>query len=157
MSGRNITLDVAHGAQSTDSHQTQSKGGEKGGTTGGFKLGVGLSAAGGEDESMQGTSTATRLNAGGDINLDAKNDLTLIGTEATAERDIKLKAGNDLKILSAQNASSSDSNRRSWGPKAASSSGKTVSVFMAAPTSAWVTLSAKESSNRRRTSTPVTN
>ncbi|WP_460097189.1 hemagglutinin repeat-containing protein [Pseudomonas sp. S3_C01] len=115
VSGRNITLDVAHGAQSTDSHQTQSKGGVKGGTTGGFKLGVGLSAAGGEDESMQGTSTATRLNAGGDINLDAKNDLTLIGTEATAERDIKLKAGNDLKILSAQNASSSDSNRRSWG------------------------------------------
>ena len=115
VSGRNITLDVAHGAQSTDSHQTQSKGGVKGGTTGGFKLGVGLSAAGGEDKSMQGTSTATQLNAGGDINLDAKNDLTLIGTEATAERDIKLKAGNDLKILSAQNASSSDSNRRSWG------------------------------------------
>ncbi|MCD4531661.1 hemagglutinin repeat-containing protein [Pseudomonas sp. C3-2018] len=115
VSGRNITLDVAHGSQSTDSHQTQSKGGVKGGTTGGFKLGVGLSAAGGEDESMQGTSTATQLNAGGDINLNAKNDLTLIGTEATAERDIKLKAGNDLKILSAQNASSSDSNRRSWG------------------------------------------
>ncbi|WLG22504.1 hemagglutinin repeat-containing protein [Pseudomonas sp. FP1154] len=115
VSGRNITLDVAHGAQSTDSHQTQSKGGVKGGTTGGFKLGVGLSAAGGEDESMQGTSTATQLNAGGDINLDAKNDLTLIGTEATAERDIKLKAGNDLRVLSAQNAFSSESSRRSWG------------------------------------------
>jgi filamentous hemagglutinin len=114
-SGRNITLDVAHGAQSSDSHQTQSKGGVKGGTTGGFKLGVGVSNAGGKDQSTQGTSTPTQLNAGRDINLDAKNDLTLIGTEATAERDIKLKAGNDLKILSAQNASSSESNRRSWG------------------------------------------
>ncbi|CAH0321622.1 DNase CdiA [Pseudomonas brassicacearum] len=115
VSGRNITLDVAHGAESSDSRQTQSKGGVKGGTTGGFKLGVGVSNAGGKDESTQGTSTATQLNAGNDINLNAKNDLTLIGTEATAERDIKLKAGNDLKILSAQNASSSDSNRRSWG------------------------------------------
>ncbi|WP_447768673.1 hemagglutinin repeat-containing protein [Pseudomonas kilonensis] len=115
VSGRNITLDVAHGAESTDSRQTQSKGGVKGGTTGGFKLGVGVSNAGGKDESTQGTSTATQLNAGNDINLNAKNDLTLIGTEANAERDIKLKAGNDLKVLSAQNASSSESSRRSWG------------------------------------------
>nr|WP_257225753.1 hemagglutinin repeat-containing protein [Pseudomonas sp. ICMP22404] len=115
VSGRNITLDVAHGAQSTDSDQTYSKGGVKGGTTGGFKLGVGISNAGSQDESTQGTSTATQLNAVGDIFLKAKNDLTLIGTEATAGKDIKLKADNDLKILSAQNASSSESNRRSWG------------------------------------------
>nr|WP_256662578.1 MULTISPECIES: hemagglutinin repeat-containing protein [unclassified Pseudomonas] len=115
VSGRNITLDVAHGAQSTNSDQTYSKGGVKGGTTGGFKLGVGISNAGSQDESTQGTSTATQLNAVGDIVLKAKNDLTLIGTEATAGKDIKLKADNDLKILSAQNASSSESNRRSWG------------------------------------------
>ncbi|MFJ2486387.1 hemagglutinin repeat-containing protein [Pseudomonas sp. NPDC087639] len=113
--GKDITFDVAHGSESSDGHSTQSKGGLKGGTTGGFKLGVGVSNAGTEDKSTQGTSTATQLNAGGSINLDAKNDLTLIGTRATAERDISLKAGNDLNILSAQNAYESSHDRRSWG------------------------------------------
>ncbi|WP_082555842.1 hemagglutinin repeat-containing protein [Pseudomonas sp. Root329] len=115
VTGRNITFDVAHGAENSEDNQTQSKGGIKGGTTGGFKLGVGISNAGNKGESSQGTSTATQLNAGGSVNLDAKNDLTLIGTQATAERDIKLKAGNDLNILSAQNAYSSENTRRSWG------------------------------------------
>ncbi|PYB88720.1 hemagglutinin [Pseudomonas koreensis] len=113
--GKDITFDVAHGSESSDGHSTQSKGGVKGGTTGGFKLGVGVSNAGTEDKSNQGTSTATQLNAGGSINLDAKNDLTLIGTRATAERDISLKAANDLNILSAQNAYESSHDRRSWG------------------------------------------
>ncbi|WP_165353263.1 hemagglutinin repeat-containing protein [Pseudomonas sp. ACM7] len=115
VTGRNITFDVAHGDEGTDGNQTQSKGGLKGGTTGGFKLGVGVSNAGSKDESTQGNSTPVQLNAGGSVNLDAKNDLTLIGTQAIAERDIKLKAGNDLNILSAQNASSSENSRRSWG------------------------------------------
>jgi filamentous hemagglutinin len=113
--GKDITFDVAHGSESSDGHSTQSKGGVKGGTTGGFKLGVGVSNAGTEDKSNQGTSTATQLNAGGSINLDATNDLTLIGTRATAERDISLKAGNDLNIPSAQNAYESSHDRRSWG------------------------------------------
>ncbi|WP_339494671.1 hemagglutinin repeat-containing protein [Pseudomonas sp. RA_105y_Pfl2_P56] len=115
ITGKNIVLDVAHGAQSSDGNHTQSKGGLKGGTTGGFKLGVGVSNAASQGESSQGNSVATALNAGGSINLDAKNDLTLVGTHAIAERDIKLKAGNDLNILSAQNASSSEDSRRSWG------------------------------------------
>nr|WP_256578080.1 hemagglutinin repeat-containing protein [Pseudomonas sp. R25(2017)] len=124
VTGRDITLDVAHGAQGSDASQTQSKGGLKGGTTGGFKLGVGISNAGSQDESTQGLSTPTQLNAGGSINLDAKNDLTLIGTRAVAERDIKLKAGNDLNILSAQNASSSENSRRSWGAEGGVIAGK---------------------------------
>ncbi|WP_445179369.1 hemagglutinin repeat-containing protein [Pseudomonas sp. McL0111] len=115
IAGRDITLDVAHGADGSEGNQTQSKGGLKGGTTGGFKLGVGISNAAGQDDSTQGNSTSTQLNAGGSINLDAKNDLTLIGTKAIAERDINLKAANDLNILSTQNAYSSDHNRRSWG------------------------------------------
>ena len=115
VTGRNITFDVAHGAEGTDGHQTQSKGGLKGGTTGGFKIGVGVSNAGSKDESTQGTSTPTQLNAGGSISLDAKNDLNLVGTQVTADRDIKLKATNDINIQAAQNASSSDSSRRSWG------------------------------------------
>ncbi|WP_095136374.1 hemagglutinin repeat-containing protein [Pseudomonas sp. Irchel s3a10] len=113
--GKDITFDVAHGSESSDEHSTQSKGGVKGGTTGGFKLGVGVSNAGTVGKSTQGTSTATQLNAGGSINLDAENDLTLIGTRATADRDISLKAGNDLNILSAQNAYESSHDRRSWG------------------------------------------
>ncbi len=113
--GKDITFDVAHGSESSDGHSTQSKGGVKGGTTGGFKLGVGVSNAGTVDKSSQGTSTATQLSAGGSINLEAENDLTLIGTRATAERDISLKAGNDLNILSAQNAYESSHDRRSWG------------------------------------------
>ncbi|VVN31712.1 hemagglutinin repeat-containing protein [Pseudomonas fluorescens] len=115
ISGRDITLDVAHGADGSEGNQTQSKGGLKGGTTGGFKLGVGISNAASEEDSTQGNSTPTQLNAGGSINLDAKNDLTLIGTRAIAERDINLKAANDLNILSTQNAYSSDHSRRSWG------------------------------------------
>ncbi|NHX02172.1 hemagglutinin repeat-containing protein [Pseudomonas koreensis] len=113
--GKDITFDVAHGSESSDEHSTQSKGGVKGGTTGGFKLGVGVSNAGTVGKSTQGTSTATQLNAGGSINLDAENDLTLIGSRATADRDISLKAGNDLNILSAQNAYESSHDRRSWG------------------------------------------
>ncbi|WP_178120943.1 hemagglutinin repeat-containing protein [Pseudomonas atagonensis] len=115
VTGRNITFDVAHGAEATDGHQTQSKGGLKGGTTGGFKIGVGVSNAGSKDDSTQGTSTPTQLNAGGSISLDAKNDLNLIGTQVTANRDIKLKATYDINIHAAENASSSDSSRRSWG------------------------------------------
>ncbi|PQP06661.1 hemagglutinin [Pseudomonas frederiksbergensis] len=115
VTGRNITFDVAKGAENNEDNQTQSKGGIKGGTTGGFKLGVGISNAGNQGESSQGTSTATQLNAGGSVKLDAKNDLTLVATQVTAERDIKLKAGNDLNVLSAQNASTSENDRRSWG------------------------------------------
>ncbi|WLG89155.1 hemagglutinin repeat-containing protein [Pseudomonas cucumis] len=115
VTGKNITFDVAHGAEGSDGNQTQSKGGLKGGTSGGFKIGVGISNAGSKDESNQGTSTPTQLNAGGSINLDAKNDLNLIGTQVTAERDIKLKATNDINIHAAQNDSTSDSSRRSWG------------------------------------------
>ncbi|MGF6154114.1 hemagglutinin repeat-containing protein [Pseudomonas fluorescens] len=115
VAGKDITFDVARGADTTDGHNTQSKGGLKGGTTGGFKLGVGISNAGGEDESNQGTSTPAQLNAGRDINLDAKDNLNLIGTQADAERNIDLKAGNDLNIRAAENASNSESSRRSWG------------------------------------------
>ncbi|TVT85721.1 hemagglutinin repeat-containing protein [Pseudomonas sp. H3(2019)] len=115
VAGKDITFDVARGADTTDGHNTQSKGGLKGGTTGGFKLGVGISNAGGKDESNQGTSTPAQLNAGRDINLDAKDNLNLIGTQANAERNIDLKAGNDLNIRAAENASNSESSRRSWG------------------------------------------
>ncbi len=124
VTGRNITFDVAHGDDSSDGSNTQSKGGLKGGTTGGFKIGVGVSNSGAKDESSQGTSTVTRLNAGGSVKLDAKNDLTLVGAEVDADRNITLKAANDLKILSAQNVSNSENTRRNWGAEGGLIAGK---------------------------------
>ena len=124
VTGRDITFDVAHGDDSSDGSNTQSKGGLKGGTTGGFKIGVGVSNSGAKDESSQGTSTVTRLNAGGSVKLDAKNDLTLVGAEVDADRNITLKAANDLKILSAQNVSNSENTRRNWGAEGGLIAGK---------------------------------
>jgi len=124
VAGKDITFDVARGADTSDGHGTQSKGGLKGGTTGGFKIGVGVSNAGTKDESNRGTSTPAQLNAGRDINLDAKDDLNLIGTQANAERNIDLKAGNDLNIRAAENASNSESSRRSWGAEGGLMAGK---------------------------------
>nr|WP_325166775.1 hemagglutinin repeat-containing protein [Stutzerimonas frequens] len=49
------------------------------------------------------------------MNLQASHDLSLIGSQVQAGRDIDLKAGNDLNIRAVQNASSSESERRSAG------------------------------------------
>lgn len=113
--GRDVTLDVAQGAFSEEYQQSQSWGGIHGGTSGGFKVGIGGSHGVASEDWGQGTSTATQVVAGRDINLEASNDLSLIGTQAQAGRDIDLKAGNDLNIGAAQNASTSESERRSAG------------------------------------------
>ncbi len=115
VSGRDIVLDVARGEQSYDSQQSQGKGGIVGGTSGGFKVGIGGSRGVAGEEGSQGTASAAVLNAERDVNLNARNDLSLIGTQVQAGRDIDLKAGNDLKISAAQNASDSESTRRSGG------------------------------------------
>ena len=115
VSGRDIALDVARGEQSYDSQQSQGKGGFVGGTSGGFKVGIGGSRGVAGEEGSQGTASAAVLNAERDVNLNARNDLNLIGTQVQAGRDIDLKAGNDLKISAAQNASDSESTRRSGG------------------------------------------
>jgi len=113
--GRDVTLDVARGAFTQEYQQSQSWGGIHGGTTVGFKAGVGGSRGVATEEAQQGTSTAAQLAAGRDINLQASHDLSLIGSQIQAGRDIDLKAGNDLNIRAAQNASSSESERRSAG------------------------------------------
>ncbi|OLU25899.1 hypothetical protein BVH03_17285, partial [Pseudomonas sp. PA15(2017)] len=115
VSGRDIVLDVARGEQSYDSQQSQGKGGIVGGTSGGFKVGIGGSRGVAGEEGSQGTASAAVLNAERDVNLNARNDLNLIGTQVQAGRDIDLNAGNDLKISAAQNASESESTRRSGG------------------------------------------
>ncbi len=115
VSGRDIVLDVARGEQSYDSQQSQGKGGIVGGTSGGFKVGIGGSRGVAGEEGSQGTASGAVLNAERDVNLNARNDLNLIGTQVQAGRDIDLKAGNDLKISAAQNASDSESTRRSGG------------------------------------------
>ncbi|WP_082561470.1 hemagglutinin repeat-containing protein [Pseudomonas sp. Root569] len=116
--GRDVTLDVAKGGISEETTHTQSWGGIHGGTSGGIKLGAGGSFGTATGESSQGSSTASQLEAGRDINLKASNDLNLIGTQAKAQRDIELNAGNDLNIRSAHNDSNSENNRHSGGGEA---------------------------------------
>ncbi len=116
--GRDVTLDVAKGGISEETTHTQSWGGIHGGTSGGIKLGAGGSFGTATGESSQGSSTASQLEAGRDINLKATNDLNLIGTQAKAQRDIELNAGNDLNIRSAHNDSNSENNRHSGGGEA---------------------------------------
>ncbi|MGR6739146.1 hemagglutinin repeat-containing protein, partial [Pseudomonas chlororaphis] len=113
--GRDVTFDVAKGAAGTESKQNQSKGGIVGGTTGGIKVGVGGSSGIATQDGTQGTSGASELYAGRNINIDASNDLSLIATEAQADQDIALKAGNDLIVRAAQNGSTSQDNRHSGG------------------------------------------
>ncbi|WP_234452169.1 hemagglutinin repeat-containing protein [Pseudomonas sp. MF6751] len=113
--GRDVSLDVAKGSINQNDSESQSWGGIHGGTSGGIKLGVGGSHGVASEKGSNGTSTVTTVQAGRDINLNASNDLSLVGTQAKAGRDIDLKAGNDLSIRAAQNDSSSDSNRNSGG------------------------------------------
>ncbi len=113
--GRDVSLDVAKGSINQNDSESQSWGGIHGGSSGGIKLGVGASHGVASEKGSNGTSTVTTAQAGRDINLNASNDLSLIGTQAKAGRDIDLKAGNDLSIRAAQNDSSSDSNRNSGG------------------------------------------
>ena len=113
--GRDVSLDVAKGSINQNDSESQSWGGIHGGSSGGIKLGVGGSHGVASEKGSNGTSTVTTAQAGRDINLNASNDLNLVGTQAKAGRDIDLKAGNDLSIRAAQNDSSSDSNRNSGG------------------------------------------
>ncbi|MGC3892896.1 hemagglutinin repeat-containing protein, partial [Pseudomonas urmiensis] len=113
--GRDIDIDVAQGSVSQESQQSQSWGGVHGGTSGGFKLGIGASHGTASADSAQGTSTPSQLNAGRDVKLDASNDLNIIGSGVQAGRGIDLAAGNDLNIRAAQNDSSQEHNRRSGG------------------------------------------
>ncbi|MBA2921589.1 filamentous hemagglutinin N-terminal domain-containing protein [Pseudomonas sp. P7] len=113
--GRDVTLDVAKGSYSEETREEQSWGGIHGGTSGGFKVGVGGSHGVSSADGIQGSSSPTQLNAGRDVSLQATNDLGLIGAQVGASRDISLTAGNELNIRSAQNESSNENNRASGG------------------------------------------
>ncbi|MGG7558031.1 hemagglutinin repeat-containing protein [Pseudomonas sp. ES3] len=116
--GRDVTLDVAKGSVSQESTDRQSWSGIHGGTSGGFKLGAGGSYGVATEDGVHGSSTATQVAAGRDVNVDARHDINLIGTQVKAGRDIALDAGNELNIRSAQNASDSESNRHNGGGEA---------------------------------------
>lgn len=115
VTGRDVVFDVARGEQRFDNQQSQSKGGIVGGTTGGFKVGIGGSSGTATQEGSQGTSSGAQLNAQRDVNLSAERDLRLIGTQVQAGRDIDLYAGNDLAIGAAANAHANEDRRRSGG------------------------------------------
>ncbi|QNH06399.1 hemagglutinin repeat-containing protein [Pseudomonas sp. B11D7D] len=116
MSGRDITLDVARGQQTSSTKQVISQNGINSGTTfNSARTGVGGSHGVHREEGTQGTALATQLQAGRDIHLDASRDLELIGTRAEAGRDISLVAGNDIDIRAAQNDSEHEMRRKSGG------------------------------------------
>ncbi|MBH3326854.1 hemagglutinin repeat-containing protein, partial [Pseudomonas mosselii] len=115
ISGRDINLDVAKGSFSQENQQTQSWGGIHGGTTGGIKLGAGGSYGVADQDSVQGTSTASQLNAGRDVKFDARRDVNVIGGQVSAGRDIDIAAANDINIRSAQNDSNSQNTRHNGG------------------------------------------
>jgi len=115
VSGKDVVFDVARGEQRYENQQTQSKGGIVGGTTGGFKIGIGGSSGTATQEGSQGTSSGAQLNAQRDVNLKASNDLSLIGTQVQAGRDIDLNAGNDLTIGAAGNDFENEERRRNGG------------------------------------------
>ncbi|MEZ7179429.1 hemagglutinin repeat-containing protein [Pseudomonas mosselii] len=118
ISGRDINLDVAKGSFSQENQQTQSWGGIHGGTTGGIKLGAGGSYGVADQDSVQGTSTASQLNAGRDVKFDARRDVNVIGGQVSAGRDIDIAAANDINIRSAQNDSNSQNTRHNGGGEA---------------------------------------
>ncbi|MDH1629787.1 hemagglutinin repeat-containing protein [Pseudomonas mosselii] len=113
--GRDINIDVAKGSSSQESNQSQSWGGIHGGTSGGFKVGIGGSHGIASNDSQQGTSTPAQLEAGRDVRIEASNDLNIIGSQVKGGRDVELNAGNDLNIRAAQNDSQQEQNRRSGG------------------------------------------
>ncbi|WP_395502397.1 hemagglutinin repeat-containing protein [Ectopseudomonas mendocina] len=115
VAGQDVTFDVARGEQRFDNQQSQSKGGIVGGTTGGFKVGIGGSSGTATQQGSQGTSSGAQLNAQRDVNLSAERDLSLIGTQVQAGRDIDLYAGNDLSIGAASNEVGNEDRRRSGG------------------------------------------
>ncbi|NER65461.1 hypothetical protein G3436_18335, partial [Pseudomonas sp. MAFF212427] len=115
---KDVLLDVAKGRETSEVEQYQNKTGVKGGTTGGFKVGVGVSNAQSDDSASSQHSTPTQLQAGRDVNIDASNNVAVIGSVVQAKRDIDIKAGNDLLIQSTQNAFENESRRRSWGGEA---------------------------------------
>ncbi|WP_331832630.1 hemagglutinin repeat-containing protein [Pseudomonas sp. LH21] len=112
---RDINIDVAKGSSSQESSQSQSWGGIHGGTSGGFKVGIGGSHGIASNDSQQGTSTPAQLEAGRDVRIEASNDLNIIGSQVKGGRDVQLNAGNDLNIRAAQNDSQQEQNRRSGG------------------------------------------
>ncbi|MCD5997362.1 hemagglutinin repeat-containing protein [Pseudomonas sp. CDFA 602] len=116
--GRDVTLDAVKGSYSQETRERQSWGGIHGGTSGGIKLGIGGSNGIASGDQSQESSTVTALQAGRDVNLQASNDLNLIGTQVQARRDIDLRAGNDLNIKAAQNNSTTDNTRKNGGGEA---------------------------------------
>jgi len=115
VAGQDVTFDVARGEQRFDNQQSQSKGGIVGGTTGGFKVGVGGGSGTATQRGNQGTSSGAQLEAQRDVNFSASHDLSLVGTQVQAGRDIDLHAGNDLSISAAANAASNEDRRHSGG------------------------------------------
>ncbi|UCZ81886.1 hemagglutinin repeat-containing protein [Pseudomonas sp. L5B5] len=116
MVGRDIVVDVARGSVATEQQSNRSQGGINGQSGGGSaRAGIGGSNGTASEQMSQGTSTPSVLLAGRDVSLEARENLTLVGTQVQTGRDIDLSAGKDLTIRAAENDSSSESKRHSGG------------------------------------------
>jgi filamentous hemagglutinin len=115
VAGRDVTFDAAKNNVTQETRERQSWGGIHGGTSGGFKLGIGGSNGTASGDSSQESSAASVLRSGRDVNLVGHNDLNLIGTQVEAVRNIDLNAANDLNIKAAQNVSSTKNTRKNGG------------------------------------------
>ncbi len=114
--GKNVNLDVARGEINEESQTTRSQGGINGQSGGGSgRAGIGGSNGVASEELTQGTNNPSVLLSGRDTNIEASENLNMVGTQVIAGHDIDLRAGKDLNIRAAQNDSSSESTRRSGG------------------------------------------
>jgi filamentous hemagglutinin len=114
--GKNVNLDVARGEINEESQTTRSQGGINGQSGGGSaRAGIGGSNGVASEEMTQGTNNPSVLLSGRDTNIEASENLNMVGTQVIAGHDIDLRAGKDLNIRAAQNDSNSQSTRRSGG------------------------------------------
>jgi len=89
--GRDVTLDAAKGSYGEESSEKKSWSGIHGGTSGGFKLGVGGSRGVADNDQSH-------------LAVSAGRDVTNYGT-LQAGRDVALRAGNDVNVLAKTDSS----------------------------------------------------
>uniref|UniRef100_UPI0028B204A2 hemagglutinin repeat-containing protein n=1 Tax=Mixta calida TaxID=665913 RepID=UPI0028B204A2 len=89
--GRDVTLDAAKGSYGEESSEEKSWSGIHGGTSGGFKLGVGGSRGVADNDQSH-------------LAVSAGRDVTNYGT-LQAGRDVALQAGNDMNVLAKTDSS----------------------------------------------------
>ncbi|WP_410478191.1 HNH endonuclease [Pseudomonas syringae group sp. J309-1] len=104
IAGRYVTADVAKGSQDSEGEQTQSKGGLKGGTTGGFKIGIGGSTGKASGKQFDVSATVVvgyGASASGSVGYgktDGKTNWVGNQTSITAQDKLDIKTGEHTQL-----------------------------------------------------------